>query len=65
MSTPAIPMVEIRRGPMAEVGEAIARVLAEYLGEVKGYRLDDIVRQDVTESDVREEMMAWFAEDAP
>lgn len=31
----------------------------EYLGEVEGYRLADLVRDDVIESAVRERMMAW------
>lgn len=37
-----------------------SQLLVEFLGEVKGYGLNEIVRDDVTESSTREQMMAWF-----
>jgi hypothetical protein len=48
------------------VGNGLARdqwewqLLVEFLGEVKGYRLADLVREDVTKASVREQMMAWY-----
>ena len=47
-------------------GNGVARdlwewqILAEFLGEVKGYRLEDLVREDVTLSSAREQMMDWY-----
>jgi hypothetical protein len=37
-----------------------SQLLVEFLGEVKGYRLTDLVREDVTEESAREQMMAWY-----
>ena len=37
-----------------------SQLLVEFLGEVKGYRLADLAREDVTESSVREQMIAWY-----
>ena len=37
-----------------------SQILVEFLGEVEGYRLADIVRDDVTISSTRERMMAWY-----
>lgn len=36
------------------------QLLVEFLGEVKGYRLADLVRADVTMSSVQEQMMNWY-----
>jgi len=50
------------------VGSGLARdlwewqLLVEYLGEVKGYRLADLVRADVSRFGTRQEMMAWYRE---
>jgi hypothetical protein len=38
------------------------QLLVEFLGEVKGYRLNDIVSDEVTESTTREQMLAWYRE---
>jgi len=38
------------------------QLLVEFLGEVKGYRLTDIVSDEVTEAATREQMMAWYRE---
>ena len=38
------------------------QLLVEFLGEVKGYRLTDIVSDAVTESTTREQMLAWYRE---
>jgi hypothetical protein len=35
------------------------QLLVEYLGEVEGYRLADLVRDEVTKSAVRQRMLAW------
>jgi hypothetical protein len=37
-----------------------SQLLVEFLGEVKGYRLQDIVQNNVTEDGTRDEMMAWW-----
>lgn len=37
-------------------------VLVEFLGDVKGHGLEDLVDEAVTESSVREEMLAWYRE---
>lgn len=44
-----------------------SQILVEFLGEVKGFRLADLARDDVTEDSTREEMMSWYrgAEAAP
>lgn len=39
-----------------------SQLLVEFLGEVKGYRLTDIIREEVTESSSREQMMDWYHE---
>ena len=36
-----------------------AQMLVEFLGEVKGYRLADLAREDVTEMFARDAMMEW------
>lgn len=36
-----------------------SQLLVEFLGEVEGYRLEDLVNDDVTEFSTRERMMAW------
>jgi hypothetical protein len=41
-----------------------SQLLVEFLGEVKGYRLMDLVSDEVTESSTREQMMAWYRERA-
>ena len=47
-------------------GNAVAQdlwewqILVEFLGEVKGYHLVDLVREDVTSSSAREQMMDWY-----
>jgi hypothetical protein len=35
------------------------QLLVEFLGEVEGYTLADLIREEVTESSAREQMMAW------
>ena len=35
------------------------QLLVEFLGEVKGYRLADLARDDVTDAAARHEMLAW------
>ena len=47
-----------RHGPARYQWES--QLLVEFLGEVKGYGLADIVREDVTEAGTRDEMMAWY-----
>lgn len=37
------------------------QLLVEFLGEIEGYRLDDLVSEEVTESSTRRQMMAWYA----
>jgi hypothetical protein len=37
-----------------------SQLLVEFLGEIRGYRLTDIVSDEVTESATREQMMAWY-----
>jgi len=37
-----------------------AQLLVEFLGEVEGYRLVDIIEDEVTESATRRRMMAWY-----
>ena len=49
-----------RYGPARRLWES--QLLVEFLGEVKGYRLTDIIRDEVTESSSRELMMAWYRE---
>jgi hypothetical protein len=39
-----------------------SQLLVEFLGEVKGYSLKDLVREQVTESLAREQMMSWYRE---
>jgi hypothetical protein len=39
-----------------------SQLLVEFLGEVQGYRLTDLVREDVTEESTREQMMRWYHE---
>ena len=36
------------------------QLLVEFLGEVKGYTLADLVKEDVTERSTWEQMMAWY-----
>lgn len=36
-----------------------AQLLVEFLGEVKGYRLADLAREDVTETLASQAMMEW------
>jgi hypothetical protein len=36
------------------------QLMVEFLGEIKGHRLVDIVGDDVTESSTREQMLAWY-----
>ena len=47
-----------RRGLARRLWES--QLLVEYLGEVEGYRLADLIRGDVTEATVRERMLDWF-----
>jgi hypothetical protein len=49
-----------RRGVARELWEW--QLLVEFLGEVKGLRLADLIRDDVTMSSAREQMMAWHRE---
>jgi hypothetical protein len=42
-----------------------AQLLVEFLCEVKGYELEDLVQDEVTESSTREEMMAWYRTTSP
>ena len=42
-----------------------SQLLVEYLGEIEGYRLVDIVREDVTRSATRERMLAWYEATEP
>jgi len=42
-----------------------SQLLVEFLGEVKGYRLTDIIRDDVSLSSTREQMMAWYGHRLP
>jgi hypothetical protein len=37
-----------------------SQLLVEFLGEVEGYRLTDIVSDEVTEATTRERMMTWY-----
>ncbi|HXI03158.1 MAG TPA: hypothetical protein VNI57_08265 [Candidatus Saccharimonadales bacterium] len=37
-----------------------AQLLVEFLGEVKGYRLADLAREDVTEISARDAMIEWW-----
>ena len=37
-----------------------SQLLVEFLGEVKGYGLEDLVKDEVTQSSTREQMMAWY-----
>lgn len=37
-----------------------SQLLVEFLGEREGYGLDDLVREEVTESSARSRMMAWY-----
>jgi hypothetical protein len=39
-----------------------SQLLVEFLGEVKGYNLTDIVSDQVAEASTREQMMAWYRE---
>lgn len=47
-------------------GSGIARslwesqLLVEYLGEIEGYRLEDLVEETVTETGTRRRMLAWY-----
>ena len=36
------------------------QLLVEFLGDVKAYRLEDLVKEDVTEVSTREQMMVWY-----
>jgi len=40
-----------------------SQLLVEFLGEVEGYRLADLVREDVTEESTRKRMMEWYREE--
>ena len=40
-----------------------AQLLVEFLGEVKGYRLSDLVPEEITEAGVRAEMMDWYRQE--
>ena len=42
-----------------------SQLLVEFLGENEGYRLADIVREDVTRSSTRERMLAWYGSTGP
>jgi hypothetical protein len=37
-----------------------SQLLVEFLGEIEGYRLAEIVSAEVTQSSTREQMMAWY-----
>jgi len=37
-----------------------SQLLVEFLGEVQGYRLDDLVKAEVTRTAMREQMMSWY-----
>jgi hypothetical protein len=37
-----------------------SQLLVEFLGEIKGYHLADLVKEEVTASSTREQMMAWY-----
>lgn len=37
-----------------------SELLVEFLGEVEGYRLEDLAGDEVTESSTRERMLAWY-----
>jgi hypothetical protein len=37
-------------------------LLVEYLGEVKGFGLNDLIDEAVTEASVRDEMLEWYEE---
>ena len=37
-----------------------SQLLVEFLGEVKGYRLADIVGDEVTAPSTREAMLSWY-----
>ena len=39
-----------------------SQLLVEFLGQIKGYDLTDIVKDEVTESSTREQMMDWYRE---
>jgi len=49
-----------RRGMARRMWES--QLLVEFLGEVKGYRLTDIVSDEVTDYSTREQMMDWYRE---
>jgi hypothetical protein len=36
------------------------QILVEFLGEVRGYRLSDLSRDEVTQSSARDQMMDWY-----
>jgi hypothetical protein len=36
------------------------QLLVEFLGEVRGYRLADLSRDEVTQFSAREQMMDWY-----
>jgi len=47
-----------RRGMARRMWES--QLLVEFLGEVKGYRLADLIRDDVAIASTRDQMMAWY-----
>jgi hypothetical protein len=52
-----------RHGVARDLWES--QLLVEFLGEVMGYRLSDIVRDDVTIAATREQMMQWYEKRVP